>query len=72
MILRIYDLSDRQIGCFSTPCSDRWGKIKLIVAETFNCAPDDVDSLDTDDCFDVLTVKGQAVARLVSSAGWAA
>lgn len=68
-LIRLYDIAaGKQFGSFKDPglfgnadCT-RWSMTQSIVAERFECSPDDVGCLDTEDYTDLITVKGVPVA----------
>ena len=69
--LRAYP-SNREFAATLTPLANQWGWIQDEVAFEFACDPDEVGSTETDDGLDLVTVRGEAVARVERKAGWAA
>jgi len=46
--------------------SCKWEWISRTIADTFECDPDDVDCVDSEDRFDNLTINGEVVAFVKS------
>lgn len=75
MLIRLKTYPDnREFAATLTPLADRWGWIRDEIAFEFGCDPDDVSTREADeDCeHDLITVRGEVVARLETKAGWAA
>lgn len=77
MLIRLKTLSEKQFASalssnFDPFTSDRWQWIAEQVAEEFGCRPSDVETIDTDDEFDLISVNGEPVARIVRDYGWRA
>lgn len=71
MLVRLKTYPDnREFACTFTGPFNTWSWIADCVAERFECDPDDVATLDTDDELDLITVRGEPVARIQKLAGW--
>ena len=73
MLIRLRHYPDnREFAATLTPLADQWGWMRDETAFEFACDPDDVGSQETDDGLDLITVRGEAVARVERMAGWSA
>ena len=62
--------SNREFAATLTPLANQWGWIQDEVSLEFACDPDEVGAQETDDGLDLITVNGEAVARVERKAGW--
>lgn len=46
--------------------AERWEWVSRTMAREYECDPDDVDCVDTDDRFDNITIRGEMVAYMKS------
>lgn len=75
MLLRLKTWPDnREFAATLTPLENQWAWISDCVAEQFQCDADDVGTLEAnEECeLDLITVKGEPVARIERKAGWSA
>lgn len=73
MLIRLRDTkTNNEFASTFTGSFNSWHWITECVSERFECDPDDVHTLDTDDAMDLITVKGEVVARIERRAGWEA
>lgn len=70
MLIRIKSLSNRTILELMTPCDNRWEIIQDTIAGDFECDPDDVHALQTEDGDELITAAGVPVARVERKSGW--
>lgn len=68
MLIRLKTMPDnREFAATLTPLIEgRWSWIQDCVAAQFDCDIDDIATLDTDDAMDLITVRGEVVARIES------
>jgi len=64
MLIRLIDLLNRPYASHSTPMEDRWGWVLQRTAERFDCDVDDISTVDSEDDYDLICVRGEPVARV--------
>ena len=69
-MIRIKTLSEREIANNVWPFDSSYGNamwdwLVRSVAEEFECSPDDIHEIETDDEGDIITVRGVPAARII-------
>ena len=67
ILISIKTLDNRVLASAESCIEGRWSWMQDVVAEQFDCDADDVAGCDSEDEFDLITVRGEPVARVVKS-----
>lgn len=70
MRLTLKHLDGRDISSITTPCDERTEWILSTIEREFECVEDDISFDENEDLGDVILVRGEPVARMVSYIGW--